>query len=325
MTALFDPVEIGNTMVSRATLHNCDFFNSLELGEGDAITVTKFNEIIPGIMSNETRSGTYKLIDKCPSCGEQLIIKNTGTANVLYCQNENCTSRKLAQFVHFVSKNCMDIRGMSEATLETLLTNNFIHDFKDIYHLSDHKQQLIQLDGFGKKSIENLLKSIEDSRNTTLGRFIAALGIQNIGSSAAKTIYEYCGGSYDKFYQLFEQNFDWETLDDFGPTMAQNLDNYMDEWWREVNDLAAEMNFIVEEKSTDNSLDGLKFCITGSFSQPRDGLKKQLESRGAKFVSSVSKNLDILFAGDKAGSKLTKAQALGIRVANEEELMKILN
>jgi DNA ligase (NAD+) len=172
--------------------------------------------------------------------------------------------------------------------------------------------------------VEKLLKSIEDSRNVKLENFIAALGIPNIGLTASKTISKYCDGKYDRFYQLFEQGFDWTSLDDFGPTMAQNLDSYLDEWWREVNDLAAEMNFIVEEKSTDNSLEGLKFCITGSFSQSRDRLKKQLESRGAKFVSSVSKNLDVLFAGDKAGSKLTKAQQLGVRVANEEELMKML-
>lgn len=324
MTALFDPVEIGNTMVSRATLHNCDFFKALELGEGDLITVTKFNEIIPGIMSNEIRSGTYKLIDKCPSCGAELIIKNTGTANVLYCQNENCASRKLAQFVHFVSKKCMDIRGLSEATLQDLISHGFIHNFKSIYHLSDHYNELVLLDGYGEKSIEKLLKSIEDSRNVKLENFIAALGVPNIGLTASKTISQYCNGSYDKFYNLFEQGFDWTSLDDFGPTMAQNLDCYLDEWWREVDDLSKEMNFVLPEERNDNSLDGLKFCITGSFSQSRDGLKKQLEAKGAKFISSVSKNLDILFVGDKAGSKLTKAQQLGVRVADENELMKFL-
>jgi DNA ligase (NAD+) len=173
--------------------------------------------------------------------------------------------------------------------------------------------------------VDKLLRSIEDSRNVKFENFIAALGIPNIGLTASKTISKYCNGSYDKFYQLFEQGFDWTSLDDFGPTMAQNLDSYLDEWWREVNELADEMNFVLPEEYSDNSLEGLKFCITGSFSQSRDCLKKQLESRGAKFISSVSKNLDILFAGEKAGSKLTKAQQLGVRVANEEELMKMLN
>ena len=324
MTAIFDPVEIGNTMVCRATLHNCDFFNALELGEGDLITVTKFNEIIPGIMSNETKSGTYKLIDKCPSCGEQLIIKNTGTANVLYCNNENCASRKLAQFEHFVSKNCMDIRGMSSATLETLILHGFIHNFEDIYRLSDHYNELVLLDGFGKKSVEKLLKSIEDSRHVKLENFIAALGIDGIGLSAAKTISQHCNGDYEKLFNLVELHFDWKQLEDFGEVMCNNLDNYLDNHFDIMDTLALIMEFIIPEKSTDNSLDGLKFCITGSFSQPRDALKKQLEDRGAKFISSVSKNLDILFSGDKSGSKLTKAQQLGVRVANEKELMQML-
>lgn len=324
MTALFDPVEIGNTMVSRATLHNCDFFNALELGVGDLITVTKFNEIIPGIMSNETKSGTYQLIDRCPSCGEQLIIKNTGTANVLYCQNENCPSRKLAQFEHFVSKNCMDIRGMSSATLQDLISHGFIRDFKDIYHLSEHRQQLVRLDGFGKKSVEKLLKSIEDSRNVKLENFIAALGIPNIGLSAAKTISAYFDDHNEWYHIGISQPFKYTVLDDFGETMMRSIHDFAVENRDMIADLMTEMNFIAQEINNDNSLDGLKFCITGSFSKSRDELKKQLESKGAKFVSSVSKNLDILFCGEKAGSKLTKAQQLGVRVANEEELMKML-
>lgn len=326
MTALFDPVEIGNTMVSRATLHNCDFFNELELGDGDLITVTKFNEIIPGIMDNKTRSGTHKLIERCPSCGEMLEIKNTGTANVLYCNNENCASRKLAQFTHFVSKNCMDIRGMSEATLQDLISHGFLRNFKDIYHLSDHRQQLILLDGFGKKSVEKLLKSIEDSRNVKLESFIAALGIPNIGLSAAKTISAYFDNPNEWYHMGVSQPFRYTILDDFGETMMSSIHDFAAKNRDLIADLMAEMNFILPEEyhSNDTSLSGLKFCITGSFSRSRDELKKQLEAKGAKFVSSVSKNLDVLFAGEKAGSKLTKAQHLGVRVANEEELMNML-
>lgn len=324
MTALFDPVEIGNTIVSRATLHNVDFFNALELGEGDLITVTKFNEIIPGIMDNQTRSGTYKLIDKCPSCGEKLIVKSTGTANILYCQNEDCVSKKIAQFTHFVSKNCMDVRGMSEATLHDLLSHGFIHNFKDIYHLSDHRNELMLLDGYGKKSIDNLLKSIEDSRNVKLENFICALGIPNIGLSASKTISQHCRGHFNIFIEFVAAESDFTKLDDLGDTMNNSIYDYMRNNFTMVEELAKEMRFIKPEQNTDMSLSGLKFCITGSFSQPRDSLKKQLESRGAKFVSSVSKNLNVLFAGDKAGSKLTKAQQLGVRVADEQELMKML-
>lgn len=324
MTALFDPVEIGNTNVSRATLHNIDFFNALELGEGDLITVTKFNEIIPGIMSNETKSGTYKLIDKCPSCGNKLIIKNTGSANVLYCDNENCPSRRLAQFEHFVSKNCMDIRGMSSATLELLISHGFLHNFKDIYRLSDVSGQLIHLDGLGKKSVEKLLKSIEDSKDVKLENFIAALGIPNIGLSAAKTISSYCNGSWDTLYELIKKTSDWTFLDDFGQVMSDSLNDYFKEHLVDISYLSMGMRFVAPEMNTNNSLDGLKFCITGSFSRSRDELKAELERRGAKFVSSVSKNLDVLFCGEKAGSKLTKAQQLGVRVADENELMEML-
>ena len=324
MTALFDPVEIGNTMVSRATLHNCDFFNGLELGEGDIIIVTKFNEIIPGIMDNQTRSGTYKLIDKCPSCGEKLIIKNTGTANILYCPNEDCVSRKIAQFTHFVSKNCMDIHGMSEATIQYFISNKFINNFKDIYYLQDHYSSLIRLDGFGKRSVDKLLQSIEDSRNVKLENFITALGIPNIGLSAAKTISNYFNGSFNMFIESVAAEFDFTKLDDFGTTMHNSIYDYMKDNFSMTEELASEINFVRHEKQTDNSLEGLKFCITGSFSQPRDSLKKALENRGAKFISSISKNLDVLFCGQKAGSKLTKAQQLGVKVSNEEELMKML-
>lgn len=333
MTAMFDPVEIGNTMVSRATLHNCDFFNALELGEGDLITVTKFNEIIPGIMSNETKSGTYQLIDKCPSCGEKLIVKNTGTANVLYCQNENCPSRKLAQFEHFVSKHCMDIRGMSSATLETLISHGFIHNFKDIYHLSDVSERLMCLDGLGKKSVEKLLKSVEDSRNVTLDKFICALGIDGIGSSASKTIAKWCNGNYEEFINLYFSyhmgNFHWTLLDDFGEIMAKNIQSYLETNLHMIDELAKEMNFVVEEKTiaTNNALTGKNICVTGKLNNfTRDSINVAIESAGAKAVGSVSKTTDYLVTNEASGSsKYKKAVQLGIPIINEEEFMEMLN
>ena len=325
LTALFDPVEIGNTVISRATLHNVDYFNNLELGVGDEIVVAKMNEIIPGILNNNTRSNTYELINTCPSCSNKLIVKNTGTANVLYCDNENCPSRKLAQFVHFVSKNGMDIKGMSEATLETLISLGYIGDFKSIYSLSNHYDNLIKLDGFGAKSVEKLLVAIEKSRDVKLENFIAALGIPNIGLSAAKTISKCCKGDFIALVTLFATNFEWAKLEDFGKVMSDSLNNYYKEYGLEMRSLGSIMRFVVpKEQPTDNSLNGLKFCITGSFSQSRDELKKKLEAKGAKFVSSISKNLDVLFCGDKAGSKLAKAESLGVKVTYEDELMRML-
>lgn len=324
LTATFDPVEIGNTTITRATLHNVDYFNSLELGEGDEIIVAKMNEIIPGVLENNTRSNKYKLIDTCPSCGKPLIIKNTGTANVLYCPNESCPSRKLAQFVHFVSKKGMAIDGLSEATLEKLISLNYINSFQSIYHLVDHRDQLIKLDGFGAKSVEKLLLAIEKSRNVKLENFIAALGVDGIGLSASKTLSQHFNGDLYAVLDAYDQGFNWTELPDFGDVMAKNLNDYFEKNVAKIYTLAEEIHFIVPEKSSDNSLNGLKFCLTGSFNQSRDELKKHLEAKGAKFVSSVSKNLNVLFAGDKAGNKLIKAQSLGVKIAYEDELLKLL-
>lgn len=332
-TAVFKPVEIDGTLIEKASLHNLSVMREL-LGETPHITqrviIYKANMIIPQVSSaDKSYCGIQDLMidipTKCPVCGGNTMVNKDNESEVLTCINPSCAGKKLAKFVHFVSRKCMNIDGLSEATLEKLISLGYINDFKSIYRLADFNDQLIKIDGLGQKSVEKLLLAIEKSRNVKLENFIAALGIPNIGLSAAKTISAYCDGSYDKFFTLVENDFDWTCLDDFGEIMAHNLNDYMGERWYEVNKLAEEMNFVLPKKSSNNSLEGLKFCITGGFSQSRDTLKNQLEARGAKFVSSVSKNLDILFAGDKAGSKLTKAQALGVKVADETELMGLLS
>lgn len=323
--AIFEEIDLDGALTTRATLHNLSIIKQLELGIGDTITVYRSNMVIPKIDDNLTRSNTLEIPKKCPCCGTDTIIKNTDNSQVLMCPNPNCSAKKIAQFTHFVSRKCMNIDGLSEATLELLISHGFIRNFKDIYHLSDVSGQLIHLDGLGKKSVEKLLKSIEDSKDVKLENFIAALGIPNIGLSAAKTISNYCNGDWNTLYELIQKTKDWTFLDDFGKVMSDSLNEYFKEHLVDVAYLSMGMRFIALEINTNNSLDGLKFCITGSFSQSRDNLKKALEDRGAKFVSSVSKNLDVLFCGEKAGSKLTKAQQLGVRVADEEELMKLLN
>ena len=323
--AIFEEIDLDGALTTRATLHNLSIIKQLELGIGDTITVYRSNMVIPKIDDNLTRSNTLVIPAKCPCCGAETVVKDTDNSQVLMCPNQDCSAKKIAQFEHFVSRSCLDVRGMSSATIETLISHGFLHNFKDIYHLSDHRQQLIRLDGFGQKSIDKLLKSIEDSRNVKLENFIAALGIEGIGLSASNTIAQHCNHDVYALFDANDQSFDWTTLDDIGPTMAKNINEFFDNNFSSVFELAKEFNFIKSEQNSDNSLKGLKFCITGSFSQSRDDLKKQLESKGAKFVSSVSKNLDVLFAGEKAGSKLTKAQQLGVRVANEEELMKMLS
>ena len=322
--AVFDPVDLDGALTTRATLHNLSIIKQLELGIGDTITVYRSNMVIPKIDDNLTRSNTLVIPDKCPCCNHDTVIKDTDNSQVLMCTNPDCAAKKIAQFTHFVSRKCMNIDGLSEATLSTLISHGYINDFKSIYRLSVHKNEIIQLDGFGQKSVEKLLQSIEKSRSVKLENFIAALGIPNIGSSAAKTIANHFHGNLYEWFNAFFNNFDWTTLDDFGDTMAHNIEEYLRSHIADVESLADEMHFIIPEKSSDNSLNGLKFCITGSFSQPRDELKKRLEAKGAKFVSSVSKNLDVLFCGEKAGSKLTKAQSLGVRVAYEDKLMKMI-
>jgi DNA ligase (NAD+) len=328
LTATFDPVEIGNTTITRATLHNVDYFNSLELGEGDKIVVAKMNEIIPGVLQNNTCSNTYKLIDVCPSCGKPLIIKNTGTANVLYCQNENCPSRKLARFVHFVSKKGMAIDGLSEATLEKLISLNYINNFQSIYHLVDHRDQLIKLDGFGAKSVEKLLLAIEKSRNVKLENFIAALGIDGIGSSASKTIADHFENKFDYLLDATFCKYDFTQMPDFGEVMANNLQDYFDEYFAGICSLANEMIFIMPEKKTvaNNPFNGKSLCVTGKLVRfTRDSINEKIASIGAKAVGSVSKNTDYLITNEASGSsKYKKAMELNIQILTEDEFLKMI-
>ena len=328
LTATFDPVEIGNTTITRATLHNVDYFNSLELGEGDEIVVAKMNEIIPGVLQNNTCSNTYKLIDVCPSCGKPLIIKNTGTANVLYCQNEDCPSRKLARLVHFVSKKGMDINGLSEAILAKLINLHYINSFQDIYHLADHREDLVGLNGFGAKSVEKLLLAIEKSRNVKLENFIAALGIDGVGSSASKTIAEHFENKFDYLLDATFCKYDFTQMPDFGEVMANNLQSYFDEHFAEICSLANEMIFIIPERKTvaSNPFNGKSLCVTGKLvSFTRESINEKIASLGAKAVGSVSKNTDYLITNEASGSsKYKKAMELNIPILTEDEFLKMI-
>lgn len=328
-TAVFAPVEIDGTIVERASVHNISVLTQLDLHVGDIVEVYKANQIIPQIERNisaEQRIDTDYIVipGTCPVCNGATKIVETDNSKILICTNPDCAAKKLAQFTHFVSRNCMNVIGMSEATIERFISLGFLHEYADIYRLKQHRGQLVLLDGFGAKSVDKLLNSIEESRHVKLENFINALGIPNIGLAAAKTISNYFEGNYERFIEAWRDCFDFSELDDFGVIMSESLDNYLCEHINEVQALAEEMYFVLPKKSNDSSLSGLKFCITGSFSQPRDKLKKCLEAKGAKFVSYVSKNLDVLFVGDKAGSKLTKAQSLGVRVAYEDELMNMI-
>ena len=328
LTATFDPVEIDNTMVTRATLHNVDYFNNLELGEGDEISVAKMNEIIPAVLDNTTCSGTYKLINKCPSCGTELIIKNTGTANVLYCPNEDCPSRSLAKFTHFVSKNCMDIRGLSEKTLEALISHDFLHTYKDIYHLSDHRQALTRLEGMGEKSVSTLLKSIEDSRDVKLENFIAALGIPDVGISTAKDIATYCNNDVKKFISM-TCGGRWEHIDGVGINTSHKINIFMKDNFKEICQLADEMKFVVPTniETKENPFMGKSICCTGKLEHfTRDSINAKIVELGAKVASGVSAKTDYLITNtpDSGSSKNVNAKKFGTKIITEAQFLEMI-
>ena len=327
--AVFDEVELDGALTTRATLHNLSIIEQLELGIGDTITVYRSNMVIPKIDDNLTRSNTLKIPTVCPCCGHPTEVKYTDNSKVLMCTNPDCPAKKLARFTHFVSRKCMNIDGLSERTLELLISNNLIKNFRDIYHLKDHVGKLCTLDGMGKKSVENLLNSIEKSRDVKLENFIAALGIPNIGISAAKAISKKFNRShYDFILALSNDNYDFSQIDDFGEITNKSLHD----WWHSkdpmVELLPMEVNFIVEDTCSNANLDGKSFCITGSLTHyaNRDALVKAIDDNGGEYVSSVSKKTDYLINNDKTSTsgKNKKAMDLNIPIISEEDFINMI-
>ena len=326
-TAIFQPTIIDGTTVERASLTNISIIKKLGLTNNCTVFVKKANCIIPQITKAlEDGDSEITFPKYCPVCGGETEVVAENASEVLMCTNPNCSGKLLGRLKFFVSKPAMNIDGLSEATLEFLIDKGWIKSFKDIYHLVNYKNLLEKCSGFGKKSVEKMLDAIENSRDVKLENFICALSIDGVGKSASKTIANAFDGDFNAFYQAFKDNYNWAELEDVGDKTASNITKYLTENEPEIVDLASEMNFIIPKKVevVENPLNGLKFCITGSFSQSRDILKERLEAKGAKFVSSISKNLDVLFCGEKAGSKLAKAQSLGVRVVYEDELIKLL-
>jgi len=331
ITVLFDPVEIDGTMVGRASAHNVDIFESYEFGIGDTCTVYKANMIIPQVDDNLTRTNTYKLSMTCPTCGNALKIICPAETRVLYCDNENCRARLLQKFVHFCQKDAMDIDGLSEATLAVLIENGWVSKFADLYYLKDDeftKASIIDTEGFGVKSCDKLLKAIEASRKTTLAKFIVAMGIPNIGRSASKAISQACNGDVEQFFKLCADKEQIARLEDFGPKMCQNLHDWFNNMPPVCDGLVSVLQFEVEQPrvvATDSVFSGKTICITGTFQMgSREAIQERIKALGGNFTDNVSKKTDILLAGEKCGSKLTKAQGYGVRIINEQELVEIL-
>lgn len=326
--AVFDEVDLDGALTTRATLHNLSIIEQLELGIGDTITVYRSNMVIPKVDDNLTRSNTLKIPTTCQCCGYPTEVKYTDNSKVLMCTNPDCPAKKLARFTHFVSRKCMNIDGLSEKTLSLLISNNLVKNFRDIYHLKEHVGKLCTLDGMGKKSVENLINSVEKSRDVKLENFIAALGIDGVGLSVAKTISDYFNGDFVEFNNAFWNKFDFTKLNDIGSTTAKSIDVYMANHSEDVYNLASEMHFLQHEskKIENNPFIGKNICVTGKLNNfTRDSINEKITSLGAKAVSSVSKTTDFLITNEASGStKYKKAMDLNIPIISEEDFINMI-
>ena len=267
----------------------------------------------------------------CPICGGKTIIKKDNESEVLMCDNPNCSGKLLGRLNHFVSKKAANIDGLSEATLELLINNDLINSFEDIYALKKHKDKLLNLPGFGTKSVEKLLQSIENSRTIKLENFICALGIDGIGTSASKTLSKAVHGDLRELIMLWANDFDFETLDDFGKITAKSFTDYFDEYINEIESLASHMRFVLPEETKNESsvdLGGKSICVTGSLNvyKNRDELVKDIEAHGGKVVGSVSKKCNMLITNDadSGSTKAKKAAELGIPIVSEVEFRHMI-
>ena len=329
-TAIFDTVIIDNTEVSRASLHNLSFIEGLNLNIGCKILVSKRNLIIPHIEDNLDRdNGAMLYPEYCPSCNEKTYIKNTGIADVLFCKNKNCQAQLLDKMVNFVKRNAINIEGLSEATLEKFLKLEFIKTFGDIYRLEQYKSKIIKLEGFGIKSYNRLLTSIENSKNVKLANFIVGLGIEGVGSSTAKLIAK----KFETIHDFINaKNVELLNIDGIGDITAESIVQYRLENIDIILDLVEYMNFTKEEikvkvDTSDNWFSGKKVYCTGTFANyKKEELKSLLEGLGAEFTSGYAKSLDYLVVGSiKGSSKVDKAIKDGVVVLPEDDFIKIIN
>ncbi|MFR0074500.1 MAG: BRCT domain-containing protein [Blautia caecimuris] len=331
--AVFDPVEIDGTIVERASLHNISIMEDLELSYGDTITVYKANMIIPQVKDNLDRSFSNICTPpwKCPICCHDTKIVKENDTEVLICTNDRCKGKLLGIISHAVSKNALNIDGLSEATIEKFIDLGWVTSIKDIYHLNEYKYDIVQLNGFGGTSVKKLLESIEKSRNTTLDRFIYSLSIPLIGRSASKTISKYFNGDVNKFIEAWKcgYGFSWNKLDDFGASMHNSMAKFYLDNYSDINLLLNEFTF--EETSDSNISDKLKgkiFAITGTLNQfsNRDEAKNKIESLGGKVSGSISAKTSYLVNNDinSTSSKNKKAKQLNIPIITESELLNML-
>lgn len=325
--AIFEPVELEGTTVSRASVHNISIVKELQLGIGDTIKVYKANMIIPQIAENLTRSGNLVIPDKCPVCGREARIRKENDVETLYCMNPDCVAKKIKSFSLFTSRDAMNIDGLSEATLEKFIAMGFIHNFGDIFEIGRYKDQIVEMEGFGQKSFDNLMMSLEKAKETTLAKVIYSLGITGIGLANAKVICKYFDDDIEKIRYADEEEI--SSIEGIGPVIAGSLADYFKsaENNQKLDHLLSHLHLVHEETSAEQVFAGKTFVITGSvehFSN-RSEAKEFIEARGGKVTGSVTKKTDYLINNDKtsASSKNKKAQELGIPILSEEDFLEL--
>ena len=327
--AIFEPVELEGTTVSRASVHNVSIVKSLMLGIGDEISVYKANMIIPQIKENFTKSGNLTIPKFCPACSEKTQIKNENGVETLYCVNEACPAKQIKRFSLFVLRDAMKIDGLSEATLEKFISVGFIKKLSDIYKLAEHKEAICNMDGFGDKSYEKLISSIEKSRDVLLPNLIYALGILNVGLSNAKIICKAFDYDIEKIKNATVEEI--AVTDNIGDVIATSVFDFFhdSEKLSEFNELVNELNILIpEKKETNSNIGGKTFVITGSLNtyENRNALKDLIESLGGKVAGSVSAKTDYLINNDVTSnsSKNKKAKELNVQIISEEDFNELI-
>jgi len=326
--AVFGPVELEGTTVSRASLHNVSIFEELMLGVGDEISVYKANMIIPQVYENLTKSNTEKVPKICPACGKDTTIKKDNESKVLLCTNPDCQVKHIKQYALMASRDALNIDGLSESTLEKFLSKGFIKSDSDLFHLDKFKDEIINMDGFGKRSYEKLISALDEAKNTTVSRFLYSLGISGIGSANAKMIAKYFDNDIDRIISASKD--DLLEIEGIGEVLANSIADFFrsEKNIENVESLRKILKFEKEESVGGDKLSGKVCVITGSLQHfsNRNELKELIEKNGGKVSGSVSSKTNYLINNDTASnsSKNKKAKELGVEIISEEDFLKLL-
>ena len=326
--AIFDPVELEGTTVSRASVHNISVMKELKLGIGDRITVYKANMIIPQIAENLTGSSALAIPGTCPVCGGYTVIKSENGVETLNCPNPECPAKQIKGFAHFVSRDAMNVEGLSESTLEKLVDRGLIKDLADVFRVKDHHDEIVTMEGFGELSFKNLCDAVEKARKVTPQAFLYSLGIPNFGRANAGLVAKYCRNDWEKIRSLEEDEL--VTIEGIGDVMAKAYcDFFRDEKnIAVVDDLLTEVELDGSFEETGDKLAGMTFVITGSLETypNRDALKEEIEANGGKVAGSVSAKTSYLINNDLTSNsgKNKKAKELGIPIISEADMVKWL-